>query len=1322
MYGSTLLLLISVLFKTGGTTNFKADHHGSRSLFVRPSATEDCREKQPCYSLADYVEDSGEWFTSGTTFLFLPGNHTVNRHTSLAIQGIKNLAMTGINASIGDHGVQIQCKGKLEFQFQSIHNLSITNLEFIECGLETFGSRDGMQAAIRCAKIDSLVLRNVNVRESYGYGMVGANILGVSTIVDCVFSNNGWRVTGSRSPMGGNALFLFADSYSGAGLAHSFSVTRCKFINGTATKNWRPFTGALELGGGSGLGLFIYHNSFNSYNLSITVSESSFHDNRGQIGAHILLVSDLVSEETYSYLHTITIKNSFFFNGKATSEGGAVHIRSFQGDQKVASLSIVLMNSTFQHNSARGSGGAMFIKAERTKHKKYDGTVSIRIENSQFKQNKAKDGTGGGIYAQLTALFSYSSQAHINDADTILFNITKCTFVENKATSRGGSVSLFLDPGDIKGPDDPYYLAIKYNLLTTVNISSCHFKKNTADEGSAIIINGHKKEIQSFVSASFICYRSNTVYHIIIQDTIFLNNTWKGNATYTSAVLHLHNVQEIKLIDCQFVDNKGSAIYANASYIYLQGSLNFTRNVAHSGGAFHLECNSFGQSIVYLSTMHISNNQATHYGGAIAVEEQCNKYEKCFFQMPPIENQTDLVFMDNNIAEIAGDSVYGGSLESCTISDDTRSLKDSLKLDHKLFNHIFHLNSLHSESVISSSPYLVCLCTLGSSANKCETAQHVEVFPGEDIILLAAAIGQYEGASPAIIRSTVITPKSEPWELGPRQKIQALGRKCGQLSYLILTPARSAEVHLHVESSQGSQQAPTVVSITFKDCPIGFELSQAPPHVCTCAPHLAVPEVWCNINTQIFQYQGNMWIGNYSDDVTVHRNCPFDYCKPDSSDISLWNQDEQCAHNRSGVLCGGCAQGLSAVLGTTQCLQCSDYYLFLIFPFALAGVLLVFVMFCCNLTVSTGTISGAILYANIVWSNHSIFFPQGQTTFIIYFLRIFIAWLSLDLGIETCFYSGMDTCTKTWLQFLFPLYICILAGGIVYLHGRSSIVSKFFSSNTFPILSTLLLMSYSKLINASFDSMSSVSVTTKTGTSSLLWLLDGNVAYFKGRHIPLFGMGLVVTVVFGILFTLLLLLAPCLQANSNRKWLRWVLRCKPFLDSYQAPYKDNFRFWTGLTLLLRLALFIVFSANSLGDPRLNLFAIILVTSVIPIILYCYNTGGVYKKHFLHLVDAFLLLNLGIFAAASLFVMTSEAAPSKQAHVTTVMVGTAFIVFISTLAFHCYQEAKKFTLGHWLLKCLCPWKQQTSQSIELINEQQTNSTTHQPNVTYAIVEL
>ena len=63
----------------------------------------------------------------------------------------------------------------------------------------------------------------------------------------------------------------------------------------------------------------------------------------------------------------------------------------------------------------------------------------------------------------------------------------------------------------------------------------------------------------------------------------------------------------------------------------------------------------------------------------------------------------------------------------------------------------------------------------------------------------------------------------------------------------------------------------------------------------------------------------------------------------------------------------------------------------------------------CKLTVATGTLSGLVLYANIVKVNRTIFLPVESTCTDA--LSVFIAWLNLDFGM-TCFYSGLDAIAK----------------------------------------------------------------------------------------------------------------------------------------------------------------------------------------------------------------------------------------------------------------------------------------------------------------------
>ena len=51
--------------------------------------------------------------------------------------------------------------------------------------------------------------------------------------------------------------------------------------------------------------------------------------------------------------------------------------------------------------------------------------------------------------------------------------------------------------------------------------------------------------------------------------------------------------------------------------------------------------------------------------------------------------------------------------------------------------------------------------------------------------------------------------------------------------------------------------------------------------------------------------------------------------------------DSQCKFHRTGLLCGQCQQGLSTIFGSSQCKQCSNFYLFIIIPIAIVDAVLV---------------------------------------------------------------------------------------------------------------------------------------------------------------------------------------------------------------------------------------------------------------------------------------------------------------------------------------------------------------------------------------------
>ena len=153
------------------------------------------------------------------------------------------------------------------------------------------------------------------------------------------------------------------------------------------------------------------------------------------------------------------------------------------------------------------------------------------------------------------------------------------------------------------------------------------------------------------------------------------------------------------------------------------------------------------------------------------------------------------------------------------------------------------------------------------------------------------------------------------------------------------------------------------------------------------------------------------------------------------------------------------------------------------------------------MTVAVGTLNGLIFYANVVYANKSILLPFQETNFI----TVFISWLNLELGIDTCYFPEMDTYTKTWLQLTFPAYVILLVVLVIIISSYSSKFSNLIGKKD-PVatLATLILFSYVKLLEICFKSLSVGTLKYPDGSSEILWLPDATVRYFSGKHIPLF--------------------------------------------------------------------------------------------------------------------------------------------------------------------------------------------------------------------------
>ena len=336
------------------------------------------------------------------------------------------------------------------------------------------------------------------------------------------------------------------------------------------------------------------------------------------------------------------------------------------------------------------------------------------------------------------------------------------------------------------------------------------------------------------------------------------------------------------------------------------------------------------------------------------------------------------------------------------------------------------------------------------------------------------------------------------------------------------------------------------------------------------------------------------------------------------------------------------------------------------------GVVLVFLLLICKLTVATGTLNGLVFYANIVEVNRTIFLPVESTDA----LSVFIAWINLDFGIEACFYNGMDAYSKTWLQFVFPAYLWVLVGLMIFTSHYSQRFANLLGSNPVSVLATLILFSYAKILRTVITAVYVTYLKYPANYSRMVWLYDANIDYIAGKHIPLFLVAMLAFLFLFLPYTLLLLFGQWLPAISHLKLFSWVnsARLKPFMDSYHAPYKTKYCYWPGLLLVLRFVLLLVFALNPQQDSNINLLAILVRAGLLQ--LWAWISHGVYKNWCLDALEGSFTLNLIILGAATHYVNHSG---GDQLAVGYTSVIIALATFIGILCYHIFQQVRHTTL-------------------------------------------
>jgi hypothetical protein len=272
----------------------------------------------------------------------------------------------------------------------------------------------------------------------------------------------------------------------------------------------------------------------------------------------------------------------------------------------------------------------------------------------------------------------------------------------------------------------------------------------------------------------------------------------------------------------------------------------------------------------------------------------------------------------------------------------------------------------------------------------------------------------------------------------------------------------------------------------------------------------------------------------------------------------------------------------------------------------------------------------------------------------------------------------MDTYIKTWLQLAFPAYVIVLVILVIVISSYSTKFSNLIGrKDPVATLSTLILLSYAKLLEVCFKSALSVIILDyPDGSSKFLWLPDATVEYLSGKHIPLF-IAAVLILLVGLVYTALLFSWQCLFRLPKWTIFEWSRnpRILAFIETYHVPYTPKHRYWTGLLLIVRVVLYLVATFNVSNDPTVVFTAIIFTVCCI-FALRLFFGSRLYRKWPVDVLETFFCLNILLFATFSWYSLDNPNSNREAAAYTSVTI-TLFVLLLIIL-YHVYTYTNLFS--------------------------------------------
>ena len=628
--------------------------------YVLPNDSSPSCPGQPCLTIEQYAQQAGTYITSGSTFMFMAGNHSLESDVHLAnisdltLRGEGNETLVNIRSNsvlLLNAASNVTIKG-LAFLLHSSNTSMILNItssndiKIILCIFQGHGyRRNDLKATVSLSSSDNIEIIACTFNGSNTTdddGAINLNIIiqiGSKLIIvgkgGAVAANNSNNVTIIGSKFIGNKAMSSGGAVS-AHHSHNVTIIESKFIGNKAVYTGgavaADYSSNVKIIGSKFIGnkAMLSGGAVADYSSNVKIIGSKF------IGNKAMVSGGAASAE---YSSNVKIIGSKFIRNKAMVSGGAVSAED--------SGNVTIFGTKFIGNKAASFGGALYTKKSffmslkdilfvDNSAQSYGGAVAIR---------RSKDTLISGSFINNTGECGGAVYVHKSHGVT-LANIT--------AVGNSGSAVCTLNPPDSVDPihlscfeippsERVLYRCFPYGSRSFISCSDIMWigdgcmsapRLNSIIFTGITIITGNVGGSGGGIYARFANITFSGTINITKNSGKFGGGLCFNNSKFNlkGRTLLAYNVAEIHggavySNDSTLSLNGDTLIYSNRAYanggglhaidtrITLGTDIAFTSNWAQNGGAIWLEASSL--TLKENATLTTSHNHASFYGGAV---------------------------------------------------------------------------------------------------------------------------------------------------------------------------------------------------------------------------------------------------------------------------------------------------------------------------------------------------------------------------------------------------------------------------------------------------------------------------------------------------------------------------------------------------------------------------------------------------------------------------------------------------------------------------------------------------------------------------------